>query len=340
MSASLGELGRGEWLVHDLNAFELAQRAKRGTAKVREFTQAEPTNTDNRPTLIMRQGAIGDLLMLTPALAEFKTKNFSHPALCCWPKHFDLFGGNRDLGGLIPYPLPADQIPFFKRIISLENTMESDHSQHATDVFAKALGLSTPLPNYKPKYFVRDEEKEKVAQYLFKQRPNIVIQQRASVANRDYPLDQWLEVIVKLERRGWGVLLVGYKGQIPIIPRQYQSPFIRDLSRHDLTFREIASVLAQSQAFCGVDSAFAHLAHALDIPAVVLFGAFDWKTRTAHAPKTIAISGNGDCAPCSWHFHANQMFPPNKPCTAIQRCVVLAGIPPERIVSKISLIKP
>lgn len=351
MSKQMGVLDPGEWLMTDLNAFEIAQMAPRGAAKISQFTGPSqpdgewdhlPDITPFNPVLVMRSGAIGDLLMLSPALLALRAKSDGNQrvSLCCFPHHFPIFSGNRFISELIPYPLNASDAWKWRHIISLENTMESNHSQHATDVFAKALGLQTPLPSYKPTYHATDEEKATTKKHLFDNRPNIVVQPKASIANRDYPFPLWGQVIHKLEQRGWGVLLVGAKGQIPPLPPPLRTPFIRDLSQLDLSFRESAAVLAQAQAFCGVDSAFIHLCHALDIPAVGLYGPFPWQIRTLHAHKTIAISGTGECAGCCWHMHAGKMFPPNKPCSKIQHCVVMESIPPERIISKIDLLKP
>lgn len=340
LGKTLGVLGAGDWILHDLNAFEIAQIAPRGTARVTKYWPIIEESQPAGPALIMRSGAIGDLLLLTPAIEQWVALGKSRPAICCFRHHHQIFNGNKSVAGVVDYPLRSDQEPFYSMMVTLENTMESDHSQHATDVFAKALGLQTPLPSYKPIYRVTDEEKAATKKYLFGNRPNIVIQPRASVKNRDYPLPLWIEVIRKLEERGWGVLLVGKKGQIPEMPPPIRAPFIRDLSQLDLSFRESAAVLSQAQAFCGVDSAFLHLCHALDIPAVGLFAAFSWQTRTLHAPKTIALTGVGECAPCSWHMHNGRHFPPDKPCTKAQVCTVLAGITPERIISKIDLLKP
>ncbi len=352
LGKTLGVLGAGQWLMHDLNAFEIAQKAKRGTAKIGPYTlppqppgewmdlQDEEVRAA-RPLLVMRSGAIGDLLLLTPVLAALNLHKTI--VLSCFRHHHDLFNiffGPKCVNGLAPYPLPLEDAWRFSSIISLENTMECDHTQHATDVFAKALGLTTPLADYRPVYHVTDAEKEAAQKHIFKGRPTLAIQMKASVANRDYPLVQWMEVITKLEQRGWGIVLLGRKGQIPPLPPPLQTPFIRDLSALDLSFRESAAVLSQCAAFAGVDSAWAHMCHALDIPAVVLFGAFRWETRTSKAPKTIALSGVGPCAPCNWHMTAGHAFPPGKPCSRPQVCTVLAAITPDRVVAKVSLLKP
>lgn len=340
LGKTIGVLSAGEYLVHDLNAFEIAQKAERGTVSVNRYFKDDEKESDhtNRPVLVMRSGAIGDLLLLTPALAMLAKTSEVH--LCSFRHHWPIFAGNQDIAELVEYPLKFSEAGKYSKIISLENTMERDHTRHATDVFTQALGFAVHTTDYRPRYMVLDAEKEEAQKHLFKNRPNIVIQMRASVANRDYPPNNWLEVIVKLEQRGWGVLLIGYKGQVPLLPPHHASPFIRNLAELDLTFRETAAVLAQAQAFLGIDSAWAHMCHALDIPAVVLFGPFSWHTRTSKAPKTTAIQGTGPCAPCNWHMHAGQMFPPNKPCTRIQQCVVLAEIKPDRIVQKVDLLKP
>lgn len=348
LGKTLGILPAGDWLMHDLNAFEIAQMAPRGAATVQKYEHVA-TNSDE-PPLIVRSGAIGDLLLLTPALKAMADKIGRRVQVACFAHHRQIFNLNESILGIQDYPIrqhpinrPMQSVSSMKQygsIISLENIMEVNHAEHATDVFAKALGLTTPLPSYKPIYHVTDEEKAATKKHLFENRPNLVIQPVASVKNRDYPLPLWMEVMRKAEQRGWGILIVGKKGQIPPMPSSWQNPFVRDLSQLDLSLRESVAVLSQAQAFCGVDSAFAHFCHALDIPAVVLFAAFDWKTRTAHAPKTIALSGIGECAPCNWHMHAGRMFPPNKPCTKPQFCTVLAGITPERVISKLDLLKP
>ncbi len=334
LGGGLEPLQPGEWLMHDANAFEIALRAERGTVKIRDSGWQKYLTTDSSaPDLIMRSGAIGDLLMLGPALAEYE-----HPlSLSCFIHHWPVL---QNVEICAPYPIRLERLELFRSVISLENTMETNHEEHATDVFAKALGVPTPLKSYKPIYHVRDDEKAATSKWLFKGRPNLAIQPRASIPNRDYPGQLWGEVILELEKRGWGILLIGRKGQIPPLGDKMKSPFIRNLAEEDLSLRESVAVLSQCDAFAGVDSSFNHFAAALDIPSVSLFGPFKWQTRAAHYPLNTALTGPGDCAGCSWHMHNGRMFPPNKPCTEKGFCVVLAGIKTERIVAKIDALKP
>jgi len=339
LGSQIGWIEPGSWLVHDLNAFEIAMIAARGTATVSNFGWKTWANPD-KGVLFMRSGAIGDLMMLMPVLAAWKDKTHEKVSLCCFPHHFPLFEGSDLVDELVPYPMNFNRVNHFMDIISMENTMEADHEHHATDVFAKALGINTPLANYRPVLNLTEEELAAGKKEVFGARPTVAVQMRASVANRDYPAKRWLETIVKLEERGWGVVFLAKKGQLPPFPAQFQTPFIRDLSILDLTIRQSAAVLANCDAFLGVDSGFSHIAHALDIPSVGLYGPFPWQIRVAANQRMTAISGKGDCAGCCWHTHNGNAFPPNKPCSKIGVCVVLDSIEPDRICAKMELLKP
>lgn len=351
LGKTLGILEPGNWLCHDANAFEIAMIAERGKAKLsyegwRHFLATEDGPDDtrvpsrDRPTLIMRSGTIGDLLMLTPALKEYKLRTRLPIALSCFSHHVNQFDHTGLVDQFLPYPFPLARAGEFSRILDLGNTIESNHERLAHEVFAQEFELPIPLPSYKPLYVVSEFEKEAAKKHVFTNRPNLAVQPVASVPNRNYPPQKMLQTIFELEKRGWGVLILGRKGQVPMLPPQLQTPYVRNLSVHDLPLRESVAVLANCQAFLGVDSAFMHFAAALDIPAVSLHGPFPWGIRTAGYPKNIAVSGKGDCAGCCWHLHAGSAFPPNKPCSDNGICVVMSSIEPGRIIAKVDALRP
>jgi ADP-heptose:LPS heptosyltransferase len=81
-------------------------------------------------------------------------------------------------------------------------------------------------------------------------------------------------------------------------------------------------------------SALVHVAGALGLPAVGLYGPFPWQLRTVHAPSIHGINGTCRCSPCFWHDR-EALFPPDGPCATTGRCEALAGIEPRRIVAKL-----
>lgn len=328
---TLGTLPPGEWMCHDQNAAELLLMAERGSAKMAHCGN-RLEQRDGESVLFVRSGAIGDLLFLSPAIQAYKGQ---HPtariALSCFPSHHEIVC---DLGiELLPYPLPTWIAKDFDLIISLENLIEQNNTDHATDCFAEAIGVE--VEDYRPIFRLTDVE-QLSAQAVFPKtkRTRVGIQCLASVANRDYPLNQWMKVIELLtEKNNCEVFLFGFKDQLP--PMKPGTVNVTNLSERGLSFRQSAAVLSTCDLFVGVDSALLPVCHALNIPAVGLYAAFDWKTRTSKAPQTWALTGLGECAPCNWLKKAGRAFPPNKPCSKVGVCTVLASITPERIVSKL-----
>ena len=337
VGGSIGILAPGEWLMSDQNAFELALMSERGSASLTQYHSWIDVSSDR--VLLMRSGAIGDLLFLTPALREYKK---SRPDikidLCCRKEHQPLFEGLDLFDALVQYPFEMPILGTYREIISLENVMELAHDAHATDAFAKALGIT--ITDYKPAYSATEDEKTIAKVWLRSEtRPHVGVQLAASVRNRNYPLDLWAKVLLALEAKGWEVLIFGLPGQVPTFPPEMQRYFIQDMSTKGLTFRESAALLSQCNAFVGVDSSLIHLCHALDVPAVGLYGPFSWETRTAKAPLTHALTGVGECKNCRWHAKNGLHFPP-MPCRQEQFCSVLASITPERIIAKVDALKP
>lgn len=339
LGKTLGVLQAGQFLLGDLNAFEIAQIAARGTAHVTDRGWAPWFNPQGEP-VIMRSGAIGDLVMLTPALAAWKFKTGNKVRLCCFPHHFPIFEGSGLVDELLPYPLPFERMTDISDVICLENTMELDHDHHITDVFAKALGVPTPLASYHPIYSVNAEEESIAKEFMFKGRPTLACQLLPSIANRNWTPQAWSQVIFTLEQKGWGILIMGAPGQVPPLNEKSQTPFIRNLTQEKLTLRQSVAILGQCDAFVGIDSALLHFANALDVPAVGLFGPFSWKVRTSQAELTTAIQGKAPCSPCNWHMHGGSHFPPNKPCSNGGGCIAMADISPERVITKVMLLKP
>jgi ADP-heptose:LPS heptosyltransferase len=100
------------------------------------------------------------------------------------------------------------------------------------------------------------------------------------------------------------------------------------------TFAQSAGVLAQCDVVLAPDSAIAHLAGALKLPTVALYGSFPWQARTAYAPTIRALQVSMACAPCYWHGRGSA-FPSHGPCARTGRCEVLAQIEPQRVVREV-----
>lgn len=353
----IGDLAPGEWLCQDTNAFELGLMAGRGrvnvvnigrevvfmahagSARAFRYEAGTPRNppSEIKSILLIRSGAIGDLLLLSPCIAALRTK---YPKaiidLSCFEKHgpiIEAFGINVH----VIYPIPIASVAGYDLIIPLENIVElsTETSQHAVDAYAEALGVT--VTDYRPVYRVTEVELHE-ANFKYpradnvhvKRRPRIAIQIHASAAIRGYHMKNWGHVILALIKLGWEVMLIGqYNPDVKKL-----GPTIKDCS--SLTFREAAAVLATCDVFCGVDSSFFNLCPALHIPAVGLFGPVNSRTRARPELDQHTLDGVGECAPCGWtNSRAGHKFPPNGPCAKTGYCIPLAEISPQRVVEKI-----
>jgi ADP-heptose:LPS heptosyltransferase len=349
-SEPIGSLQPGEWLFHDTNAFEMALRARRGTCDVSPFWQNRTPwsfllRNDQPPKdylacksiLLIRSGAIGDLLMLSACIEPLRLKfpnamiHLSHNE-----RHMPVTRGfNCDPA---VYPMPLGGISGYDLIIPLENVVENatEKGQHGIDAYAEAIGIT--ITDYRPIYKVTEQEAYD-ANYRFprpaiggpvKRRPRIALQLQSSSRIRDYHMAQWGKVVNLLLEKDWEIMLIGNKNP----DTSKMGIRVRDCSA--LSFREAAAVLAQCDVFCGVDSSFFNLCPALDVPAVGLFGPVDSRTRAIEALGQHTLDGVGKCAPCGWtNSRAGQPFPAHGPCSQLGYCVPLSQIEPEAVVKKI-----
>ena len=330
----------GEWLVQDEQAFRWASAAERGSVRLEVFNQVGRFSANPKQILLIRSGAIGDLLLLSPCIAALKAK---YPQAQIWLSHFEkhtpIF---HDFGVMSAhYPMAVSALSQFDLIIPLENIVENSTEKgvHATDAFAEALGVS--VIDYKPTYTVtNDEKRAALTRYPrptfcggdpIQPKPRVALQLRASARIRDYHMQQWGEVVNTLLQRGWQIMLIGKDNPSDT---NKLGPNIKDCSA--LSFREAAAVLATCDVFCGVDSSFFNLCPALGVPAIGLFGPVDWRTRIKEGSGQLALAGVGDCAPCGWtNSRGGQKFPPTGPCAKVGFCVPLAEIKPARVVAVI-----
>lgn len=319
---------------------------------------AKPDNT-TRSILILRAGGYGDMLFLTPCLAELRrrypaleitvaTHSHTRDAL-----HHPAF---QDIQ-VIDYPVP---VPLTKWDIvsSAERIAAEDMTHDATAYFAHHLGLITQeqlestglttrqteavkMPfDLRPLYHVSDEDRYNAWKAFPRHegRARIGIQTESSVKNRTYPVDLTGLLIHELiEKDGCDVYTFGYPD-----PKKVELPHFYPLQclPEPPSFQQSAAVLSTMDAVIAPDSSLCHIAGALGIPTIALYGPFHWRQRVGNMPTVKALQGHARCAPCQWHFKHGQHYPPHMSCADLvgppgqqrQRgCSALAQISPERI---------
>ena len=324
-----------KWLVYDsMAAVCLANRYDTEFFPVPENVRfLEPGEIPKR-VLVVRCGGWGDLLQLTPALADLREK--TELWIASTAQYFSVWD-RAGISNILEFPFGVEACENFDVVVPLEGVVEngSDEAKtlHIADIFAAKLGMKKPSA-YKPLCEVSTAERDSVYRRFPKRGlKRIGIQLFASSMCRTYPILKTIDLLHLLAAK-YQVFIFSSKNSLP--PGIELPEHVIDLSSKLNTMDESVRVLSTMDCLVAPDSSLIHFAHALDVPAVGLYGPFPWKLRTAHAEKTFALtSGRRSCEPCFWHAKGEH-FPPNAECAGAGKCLALDDIKPERVAAKVA----
>ncbi len=169
-------------------------------------------------------------------------------------------------------------------------------NQHAVtrvrQLFAAALDY--PLQESPPDYGIIDHFQPQP----IKKQQNVIFLHGTTWATKHWPNKHWLALAQEVIAAGfevhlpWGNLqeyaraqqMVATHSNIHLIPKT--------------NLQGIATALAQAQAVVGVDTGLAHLAAALAVPSVTLYGATEPARTGTYGLRQQHLQANFPCAPC------------------------------------------
>lgn len=160
-------------------------------------------------------------------------------------------------------------------------------------LFASALDY--PVPDSPPDFRIQRDRfvKPKVdlpAEYL-------VFVHNASWKTKLWPERHWTDLIGNCKQAGFRVLLPwGSKEEEARAKRLAIGPEVQVLPR--LSLSEIGHVIAKARACVCMDTGLSHLAAALDVPAITLYGATDSGLIGASGASQVHIKSDRFCSPC------------------------------------------
>lgn len=301
--------------------------------------------------LVVRPGAMGDLLFLTPLLRWLKGVRGDglEITVCCARQWAQIFEGNDDVTGVMPYPPRVDETRegydaiFWWEGIAPEMNM--------VDAVFKVAGVDPAEvpPGMKELVWRVTECEARWANLLAPrtQARRAGVHGMSSSLCRNWDFGKLQAVILTLLERGWEVYVFGAPGEAQFTE---ELPGLVNLTAADpaLGLRQSAALMQMCDVFLGPDSGPLHLAGALGVPAVGLFGPIASDLRVRYARSITGIDGEGECAGCGWHELPMMPFPMGSvkgkanhewtrrgtngngkkdwPCARSGRCEVLAGI--------------
>lgn len=289
-------------------------------------------NYNGRTIHLWRFGGFGDVMWFAPIVRALKRlwPECIVNIVCGLEYQCALIGMDVKVSTM---PLAKDQVKrgdaafFFEGTV--ENSDESEHI-HALDLFAQKVGVDLLDDRHLEWHTTEGEYWEARERFPRNRKPRVGIQVAASSPVRSYHPAMLSLVVSQLNDLGIESYLFGRPGQL-----EFNMEGAVNLSKENLTMRQSVAVLQTCDACLVPDSSLFHVAQALSIPTVALFGSFKASLRVTNPSKCRIIEAKGECAPCFFHSMPQTQFPLNKPCTHANFCTVLAAIPPERIVNEL-----
>jgi len=168
------------------------------------------------------------------------------------------------------------------------------------------LGLKS-MP-FEPSLPLSQDEKQKAEDFLAScdidfSKPLVIINPGAFYGSaKRWPVSRYAELAVLLQNRNkTEIIIVGSSEEIPLAESIASSMNKKPLILSGKTnLRQLASIISHADLFITNDSGPMHLANALKIPIVALFGPTDpLITGPLHSPSTV-IHKKASCWPCSY----------------------------------------
>jgi heptosyltransferase-2 len=189
---------------------------------------------------------------------------------------------------------------FLTKVIAKERYMSFPHQTQRYLCLLDAIGLGThcdkdrlPVVRLKPS----STALELASALQLPAKYAVMAPEAAYGPAKEWPLDRFGEVVRKLARDGWAVAVTGKPVHEARFARLTSLGSVVNLmGRTDLT--GLTGVLAGAGLFVGNDSGAAHLAAALGVPTVVIFGSTSPEATRPLGEKVKVVSGKTECSPC------------------------------------------
>jgi heptosyltransferase-2 len=165
--------------------------------------------------------------------------------------------------------------------------------KNRVEIFAEAIGTRELIRDLRPRFYVSEAEKADGQEFLKDQRADpkkktIALGTHSAELYRDWPQENYEALIEKIKHKYNLVILHAnrtefYKGTIDAC---------------GLPLRKAAGILAACDGLITVDTGLLHMAAALDIPTIALFGPIDYRARCKGYKNTTVIVSDLECIPC------------------------------------------
>jgi hypothetical protein len=289
---------------------------------------------ENDNVLLIRHGGIGDILFLFPIFKYLKDILKVNVYVATSPMYKSLIYLNEDISRVMDIPLLVDELHLnsIDWILSFENTIESNNPKakllHAVDYFFDEIGVD--YRNYSgskvAELKILGVENQKAKKQLSDLnipliKKKVAIQIQSSSPTRNFPIDKMIDIIRELLKdKDVYILLFGgnrQKNFAKIIMDSLNNDRVFDFIEEDKTLREAIAITNLMDLVIAPDSSFVHIAGALGVPVIGLYGPFPSFIRMRYYKRAVGLDTNVSCAPCFRHGHSSCPLGYPSPCFSV-----------------------
>jgi heptosyltransferase-3 len=158
--------------------------------------------------------------------------------------------------------------------------------------------------------------------------PFAVIHPAAAFDTKQWAATNFARVADKLAGQGLAIVAISTAHELPVVEALKEDSAAEILQLTNLSLPEVTALLARARLFVGNDSGIAHMAAAVETPAVVIFGS----SNTAHwQPWARAaaefVLEEMDCQPCHGYF-----------CEKFEEPECIKRVPVDRVMAAIQRV--
>jgi len=290
-------------MVHDVAIKKMANEYIVET-KV-EYGKNMTTVGGQDPVILVKRttGGIGDLVMATAGIEALKEKfpnkklhvavnKNLHPVLENNPYIDHVLDINQPINAKI-YHMIFDISHPCARYEVARLRARKPVEKNRVEIYAEALGSREIIKDLKPRIHFTEEELKEGKKFLLENglNPNkktIAIATNSTELYRDWPEENYTVLFEALKD----------KFNIAIFHKERKNFYPGIIDARGLPLRKAISTMATCDGLITVDTGYLHIAAALNIPTVALFGPIDYKARCKGYKNTTVIVSNLDCIPC------------------------------------------
>jgi ADP-heptose:LPS heptosyltransferase len=273
----------------------------------------DKSDLSNKKIIMLRHGGGGDILFMK-TVANYMKKVYPSITInfAIGGQYFSLVKHSYSVSEVYSLPIPLSIWQDHHFHFTFEGLIEHNYRAkflNAYDLFFEESGFDPFNIEHEdkiPTIEISDKEKswlEETLPIVNNPIKKIGIQYKTSSPIRTFPPYKWIEVAKSLIEKGYAVFFFGSGAEHSDIENIVKQIGSGSFNVANSGLRENIILAERMDCFIAPDSMFAHIAGALRIPLIGIYGPFHSSTRIKYFKNAVGIDLKTGCSPCFRHGH-------------------------------------